>query len=58
MSRNASYPVIITSREVIIAGALIFKMGAYRFVDVYGEEVNRMKKMQFRKALKMQVSTG
>ena len=46
----ASYPAIITSREVIIAGALIFKMAVYRFVGVSEEKVNT--------ALKMQLSPG
>jgi len=36
----ASYSAIITSGEVIIAGGLIFKMAASRFVDVSEEEIN------------------
>ena len=39
----ASYSAIITSGEVIIAGGLIFKMAASRFVDVSEEEINIMK---------------
>ena len=39
---------------MIIAGALTFKMAASPFVDIFEKEVNRM--MQFRKALKMQLS--
>ena len=39
----ASYYAIITSAEVIIAGALIFKITASRFVNVSEEEINLMK---------------
>ena len=38
-----SYPAIITSAEVIIAGGQIVKMAASRFVDVSEEEINLMK---------------
>ena len=34
---------MITYREVIIAGAQVFKMVAFRFVDVSEEEINTMK---------------
>ena len=39
----ASYSAIITSAEVIIAGAQIFKTAALRFVNVSEEEINLMK---------------
>ena len=41
-------------------GALIFKMTAKQFVDVSEEKVRKCdeKKMQLRKALKMQTSPG
>ena len=39
----ASYSVIITSGEVIIAGGQIFKMVASRFVDVSEEGISLMK---------------
>ena len=48
----ASYPAIITSREVIIAGGLIFKMAASRFVDVSEEEINMMKENAIPKSTK------
>ena len=39
----ASYSAIITSAEVIIADAQIFKIAASRFVNVSEEEINLMK---------------
>ena len=39
----ASYSAIITSAEVIIAGAQISKIAASRFVNVSEEEINLMK---------------
>ena len=39
----ASYSAIITSAEVIIAGAQIFKIAVSRFVNVSEEEINLMK---------------
>ena len=38
-----SYSAIITSAEVIIAEAQIFKIAASRFVNVSEEEINLMK---------------
>ena len=39
----ASYSAIITSAEVIIAGAQIFKISVPRFVNVSEEEIDLMK---------------
>ena len=39
----ASYSATITSAEVIIGGAQIFKITASRFVNVSQEEINLMK---------------
>ena len=39
----ASYSAIITSAEVIIAGAQISKIAASRFVNVSEEEINLKK---------------
>ena len=39
----ASYSAIITSAEVIIADAQIFKIAASRFANVSEEEINLMK---------------
>ena len=39
----ASYSAIITSPEVIIAGAQIFKIAVSRLVNVSEEEINLMK---------------
>ena len=39
----ASYSAIITSAEVIIAGAQIFKIAASRSVSVSEDEINLMK---------------
>ena len=39
----ASYSAIITSPEVIIAGAQIFKIAVSRFFNVSEEETNLMK---------------
>ena len=42
LAENGVYSAIITSAEVIIAGAQIFKTAASRFVNV-SEEINLMK---------------
>ena len=39
----ASYSATITSAEVIIAGAQIFKIAVSRFVNVSEEKINLMK---------------
>ena len=36
---------LVTSREVIIVGALNFKMAAPRFVNVFGEVMNALKNL-------------
>ena len=54
----ASYPAIITSAEVIIAGGQIFKMAASRFVDVSEEEINLMKENAVAKNTKQATMFG
>ena len=54
----ASYPAIITSGEVVIAGGQIFKMAASRFVDVSEEEINLMKENAMPKSTKQATKFG
>ena len=53
-----SYLAIITSREVIKAGALNFKMAASRFVNVCAEVVNVIKGNSTAKSTKDAIEFG